>query len=162
MYYQSVYIFTNRIKIITVIKNTARIHQNFDICFWKKTKCWWIIKLNNIIYADFMINSNDVAEWCKVLKKRFKILLNQILQNLANICYTIADVQVCKSSTAYIIFIISAVKQCDQADTEIFKVTIISFINSVFYIQQQIKNVLQLLQEFIWIYIDNFIVFSHS
>src|SRR5438034_10636969 len=37
-----------------------------------------------------------------------------------------------------------------------------SFINSVFYVQQQIKNVLQLLQEFIQVYIDNLIVFSHS
>ena len=66
--------------------------------------------------ANFMIYSDDIAEWCKVLKKRFKISLNQTLQNLADIHYIIADVQACKSFTAYVIFIISAVKQCKQAD----------------------------------------------
>ena len=37
-----------------------------------------------------------------------------------------------------------------------------NFINSVFYIQQQIKNVLQFLQEFIQVYIDNFVVFFYN
>ena len=33
MYYQSVHVFMNRIKIIAVIKNTAKMCQNLDICF---------------------------------------------------------------------------------------------------------------------------------
>ena len=121
-YYQSVHVFMNRIRIVAVIKNTTRVHQNLDICFWKETEYWWIIKLNDIIHADFMINSNDIAEWCKALKKKFKISFSQTLQNLINTHYTIADIQVCKSSTAYIIFIISAVKQCEQADTEFLQI----------------------------------------
>ena len=47
-------------------------------------------------------------------------------------------------------------------EQKIFKVTVMNFINSVFYIQQQIENVLWLLQEFVWIYIDNLVVFSCS
>ena len=65
-----------------------------------------------------MINSDDVAEWCKALKRRFKTFSNQTLQNLADTHYTITDVWTCKSSITYIIFIISAVKQYDQTDTK--------------------------------------------
>ena len=62
MYYQSVHAFTNRIRIVAVIKNTARVHQNFNICLQEEAECWWIIKLNNIMCADLMINSDNVAE----------------------------------------------------------------------------------------------------
>ena len=87
-YYQFVHVFTNRIRIVTVIKNTAKMHQNLNICFWKETECWWTIKLNNIIQADLMINSNNIVRWCKALKKNskscsikyFKILQTFVIQ----------------------------------------------------------------------------------
>jgi hypothetical protein len=53
-----------------------------------------------------------------MLEKRFKILSSQVLVKLNIIRYIINNIHAHRSSTAYIITIIAAAKDCDQEETE--------------------------------------------
>ena len=39
-YYQSVHVFTNRIRVVAAIKNTVRVCQNLNICLWEEAEHW--------------------------------------------------------------------------------------------------------------------------
>ena len=60
IYYKSVIIFTNRFRIIILIKNAVKIHQNLDICLCKETEKWWINELDELLHAELIAHHNDM------------------------------------------------------------------------------------------------------
>ena len=118
IYYQSVIVFISWLRVAAATCNSAKIHQNLNTCFHAKAEQWWTHKLDKVICPDLIAHHHDVEQWCKALEKRFKTSFNQVLIKLNTIRYIIDDVHAQKSFTAYVITIITAVKNCDQEKTE--------------------------------------------
>ena len=121
-YYRSVYAFTNRVKVVDSTKEQGRVQQNLDTCLRGEAERWWTTEIDRTTRTGLIHDPQGVRGWTKALEKRFKILPSQVLQNLANTRYTIADVRARRSPTAYLTSICSAAKQCGQGETEFSQV----------------------------------------
>ena len=122
IYYKSVIIFTNKFRITASIKNAIKICQNLDIYLHEKAEKWWINELDELVHEELITHHNDIKQWCKVLKKHFQTSSSQVLANFNNMRYEIDNMCTRKSSTIYVTAVITAVKNCEQDETEFVQV----------------------------------------
>ena len=118
IYYQSVTVFISWLRVAAATHDSTKIHQNLNTCLYEKAEWWWTHELDKIIHADLIAHHHDVEQWCKILEKRFKTSFSQALIKLNAIRYIIDDMHAWKSFTAYVITIITVIKNCNQEETE--------------------------------------------
>ena len=118
IYYRSIIIFKNRLKITISIRNAVKIHQNLNICLHEEVKKWWINKLNELVHAELIAHHNDMKQWYKILKKHFWTFSSQALANFNNMKYEIDDIHTRRNSTVYITAVVITMKNCEQDETE--------------------------------------------
>jgi len=102
-------------------------------------KLWWNSQLSKIICLELVTHFNDVEEWCKALKKCFRILLSEAWNKFNLIKYIIEDIRNCCSSTEYIITLMAAAKSCDQGKSE-FNLIIQTWMHINMSLQQDIDE----------------------
>jgi hypothetical protein len=95
----------------------AKLTQNLDTCLRGKAAKWWNNELNLIMQTG-LIHSLNINDWCKQIKKHFKLPPSQAMERLANTKYTVINIQRRKSPSAYILTVIALAKQAGEAEAE--------------------------------------------
>jgi len=117
-YYQNVYSFTNQIRVAAATQDAKQIHQNLDANLCEEAELWWNTQLSEITCLGLVAHPNSVKEWCKTLKKLFKISSSEAWNKFTTTRYTFEDIRSHQSSIEYVITLITAAKSCEQGESE--------------------------------------------
>ncbi len=117
-YYQNVYSFINWVRVAAATQDAKQICQNLNTNLHEEAELWWNTQLSEITSLDLVTHFNDVKEWCKTLEKRFKIFFSEAWNKFTTIRYTLKDIRSHWSLTEYVITLMTAVKSCEQDESE--------------------------------------------
>ena len=115
-YYRDVYIFTNRLRVVVLTRDAAKIRQNLDICLRGEAEQWWNIEVDEVICIGLIHHLNGVEQWCQALEKRFKTSSSEAFNKFNSVRFTVEDVRSRRSPAEYVNTLVAAAKGCGQGD----------------------------------------------
>ena len=121
-YYCNVHSFIAQIKIIILSWDVLTIQQNLNNCLKREAQDWWTNQLIHIIRVSIMYDINGLDEWIKALKKRFWEASSVTLSKLHKMKYITQNTCNEREPSEYITAIGTAIKGCEQSDTEFAQV----------------------------------------
>lgn len=98
-------------------QDITKLRQNLDTCLRGEAIKWWNNEIDPIMQTG-LIHSLNIEDWCKQIKKRFRMPPIQAMERLANTKYTLLDVNCRKSPSSYVSTIVALAKQAGKAEAE--------------------------------------------
>lgn len=99
--------FTNRLRAAARSRDIAELCQNLDTCLRGEAAKWWNNEVDLIMQTG-LIHSLNIEDWCKQIKKRFRMPPSQAIGRLAKTRYTLLDVNRRKSPSSYVSTIVAS------------------------------------------------------
>jgi len=100
--YHNIFSFINWVHVKATIMKPALLQQNLKSCLLEKTDWWYTEKLTHLTCVRLQNDNNDVEEWCKTLKARFRDSPSQALTMLEFLQFTVYNARCCCDPVNYV------------------------------------------------------------
>jgi len=100
--YHNVFSFINQVHVKATTMKPALLQQNLKSCLLEKTDRWYTEELTHLTCVRLQNDNNDVEEWCKALKARFRDLPSQALTMLEFLQFTVYDARCRRDPVNYV------------------------------------------------------------
>lgn len=100
--YHNVFSFINQVHVKATTMKPALLQQNLKSCLLEKADRWYTEELAHLTCVRLQNDNNDVEEWCKTLKARFRDSPSQALTMLEFLQFTVYDAHCCRNPVDYV------------------------------------------------------------
>ena len=113
--YRDVYVFTNRLKDMTIIKNDSKLRIVISQCLRESTLTWHSIEFSTL--KKEMLRKTSFVNWYNALIRRFKERTSVALINMQTIKYIMKNARLHKNSRIFAQNLFRSVKTANLIST---------------------------------------------